>query len=280
MRFYAPKARKMFWYKHHRLMLMKDVILNSLYSIIPGKYSYINANIQCNSIPVIINNFNRLDCLKILINWLRNLDDPVSIIILDNNSTYPPLLQFYKSLKNTNINLIMLKKNRGTKEILSLAKSLHTTDKFVITDPDLIPYHTTPKDILSKMKEVLDTYNKFNHVGASLEINDLPDYYPLKETVIEWESQFWESRLNNKLFIATVDTTFAMYRSGSNVRKTIPALRLDRPYTFKHIDWYIDPNFINQENRYYLSTCNNYATWSTRLKEEFSDFSNMFQVQV
>ncbi len=164
-----------------------------------------------------------------------------------------------------------MNKNKGTKELLPLAKSLQKSDKFVITDSDLIPYETTPVDILNKMKNILDANDKYNHVGASLEINDLPDWYPLKQTVIRWESQYWKRRLKDGYFDANVDTTFAMYRGGANVRKTVPAIRLDRPYTFKHTDWYLNPKTLNSENIFYLATCNNFATWSTLLNDELNN---------
>ena len=47
-------------------------------------------------IPIIINNFNRLDTLQKLIASLE-IRGYRNIYIIDNLSTYPPLLDYYKS---------------------------------------------------------------------------------------------------------------------------------------------------------------------------------------
>ena len=49
-------------------------------------------------IPVIINNFNRLEYLKKLIESLE-IRGYRNIYIIDNLSTYPPLLQYYNTCK-------------------------------------------------------------------------------------------------------------------------------------------------------------------------------------
>ena len=46
-------------------------------------------------IPIIINNFNRLTYLKDLIFFLEK-NGYVNIVVIDNASTYPPLLEYYK----------------------------------------------------------------------------------------------------------------------------------------------------------------------------------------
>ena len=50
--------------------------------------------------PIIINNYNRLEYLKDLIAWLESAGMK-KIYIIDNLSTYPPLLEFYKKIKYT-----------------------------------------------------------------------------------------------------------------------------------------------------------------------------------
>jgi hypothetical protein len=61
-------------------------------------------------IPVIINNYNRLTSLKLLIASLEKRGYQ-NIIIVDNNSTYQPLLDYYKSCR---YRLIRLEKNLGS----------------------------------------------------------------------------------------------------------------------------------------------------------------------
>jgi len=117
----------------------------------------------------------------------------------------------------------------------------------------------------------LDKYPKYNHVGTSLEINDLPDCYPLKEKVIKHESHYWAPEanlINGEVTAALIDTTFAMYRNTSKVLPTGPALRTVRPFTLKHVDWYLDPNKHTPEYQYYLDSCKSYATWAHESKKK------------
>jgi hypothetical protein len=57
-----------------------------------------------------------------------------------------------------------------------------------------------------------------------------------------------------------------MYRKSSRVRVLGPALRTNRPYTLRHIDWYLIPLEYTDEYRMYLKTCKTVATWATEIK--------------
>ena len=221
------------------------------------------------SVPVIINNFNRLESLRALVDWIQRLDGEKSIIILDNASTYPPLRDYYRALRASNLQVVYLGYNSGLQGIADAARELRSFRRYVVTDPDLVPYPDTPTDVLVRMDGLLDKYTRFNHVGASIEINDIPSAYPLKEEVVAWESKFWPpqaKRVGADGFEAAIDTTFAMYRSGAETLQINPAMRLDRPYTLKHVDWYIDPAHLTDEQRYYLTVGTVTASWTDKLR--------------
>ncbi len=222
--------------------------------------------------PVLINNFNRLDLLQQQIEWLLQLDDPVSIIIVDNLSSYPPLLEYYKNITHPYIQVVYLNFNSWRKGVEYIGKKkLKAFDKFIITDSDLLPYPNTPRNLISYLSDLLDQYPSFNHIGPSLEIKDLPDHNPLKETIVNYESEFWMPRakcLDDKVVAAKIDTTFAMYRRTSTILLTEPALRTIRPYTLKHVDWYLDPKNHSEEFQYYLKSCKSFATWAHESKRE------------
>ena len=222
------------------------------------------------SIPVLINNFNRVQLLKEQIDWFLSLDDKVCIIIVDNDSTYPPLLDFYRKIDHPLIQVVMLGFNSWRKGVEYIGrKKLKKFDKYIITDSDLLPYPTTPKDIVGHISKLLDKYPEYNHIGASLEIGDIPNKNPLKDQIINFESKYWSPKaklLNNEVFVAKIDSTFAMYRSTSKVLITEPALRTNRPYTIKHMDWYLSPQEFSEEYIYYLKSCKSFATWATQLK--------------
>lgn len=223
------------------------------------------------TMPVLINNFNRVELLKQQIEWLLSLDDKVSIIIVDNDSTYPPLLDFYRKINHPAVQVVYLGFNSWRKGVEYIGtKKLKGFDKYIITDSDLLPYPSTPKDIIGHIANLLDEYPKYNHIGTSLEIQDIPDKNPLKNQILTFESVYWLPKatlLNDTVFIAKIDSTFAMYRNSSKVLITEPALRTNRPYTLKHIDWYLAPVDFSEEYIYYLKSCKSFATWATQLKK-------------
>ena len=229
------------------------------------------AKLPKDAIPVLINNFNRLDLLQRQIDRLLSLEDKVSIIIVDNLSTYPPLLHFYENLNHPLVQVVYLNFNSWRKGVEYIAtKKLTAFDKYIITDSDLLPYPNTPKDLVSKLSTLLDKYPKYNHVGTSLEINDLPAHSKMRDTIVQYESQFWApatTLLNKEVYDAKIDTTFAMYRKKSTILATGPALRTARPYTLKHVDWYLDPANHTTEYQYYLNSCKSFATWAHESKK-------------
>ena len=70
--------------------------------------------IDYREIPVIINNYNRVDHLLKLIHWLEK-SEMKNIFIIDNASTYPILLDYYK---NTRYHVVKLSANLGYKAFL------------------------------------------------------------------------------------------------------------------------------------------------------------------
>lgn len=229
------------------------------------------SKIPPNATPILINNFNRLQLLKEQIEWLLTLDDKVAIIVVDNLSTYPPLLDYYDKLDYPNVQVVPLHFNSWRLGAAYLAKQLKMYPAIVITDSDLLPYPNTPKDIISHLSSLMEKYPRYNHIGLSLEIEDLPVDAPMYKKVYKHESQFWSPQtklLNNEVYVAKIDSTFAMYRPSSTILALEPALRTARPYTLKHIDWYLKPEEYSEEYNYYLDHCKSFATWATQLKKQ------------
>ncbi len=259
-------SNHLFREKHRRLYDLKIKLEKFYYSVFPPKGLIDFTKLKKKSIPVIINNFNRLNSLKLQIEWLLNLNPATSIIIVDNGSTYPKLTDFYSDLDHPYIQVIRLNKNLGINSLLPISMALKNFDKYIVTDADLIPYDNTPDDILEKMIRILDYYPEINHVGTSLEIDDIPDHYPLKSRVIDWEQKFWNKEFTPDSYFAPVDTTLGMYRKTSLVTTLKPALRLKRPYTLKHVDWYIDIDNLSEEQLYLINDCSECSSWNTRIK--------------
>ncbi len=214
------------------------------------------------NVPIIINNFNRLEYLQAQISWLERVGYS-NIYIVDNKSTYPPLLEFYKKTKYT---VYILDNNIG---FLALWKTVifqkfkHTY--YVYTDPDILPKDTCPDTVFSFFFDVLQKYKDVEKVGFGLVIDDLPASYLLKEKVIHWEKQFWEKQIESNLFAAAIDTTFALYKPGVRGGSELNAIRTGEPYTARHLSWYIDSSNLTEEEIYYIKTANSSSSWTNAM---------------
>ena len=131
-------------------------------------------------IPIIINNFNRLTTLRLLTETLTACGY-TNIYILDNASTYPPLLEYYKTCPFT---VFHLNQNLGFKALWkSPLKKRFCNDYYIYTDSDVIPSDYCPKDFIDYFFKELKKHPFARKIGFSLRIDNIPDSYIHKEEV-------------------------------------------------------------------------------------------------
>ena len=216
-------------------------------------------------IPIFINNYNRLSTLTKLTDALDSRGY-TNITILDNQSTYPPLLKYYKSTK---YKVHRFKKNYGYKSFWKSGLWLkHTSNYFVY--PDIVPVDECPENIISYFYELLKKYPKVHKVGFSLKIDDLPNHFKNKESVIKWEKPFYENELEPNIYEAPIDTTFALYRPFSKLGKrdgSTPIIRTGAPYQAIHLPWYLDNDNLEEEEIFYLNNLKTITHWSKKNNE-------------
>lgn len=219
---------------------------------------------EIKNIPIIINNRNRLTFLKGLIQFLEKTDY-TNIIIIDNNSTYEPLLDFYSTCP---YRIVRLNENMGydALEKIDLYKEIRQS-YYVYTDSDVVPDANCPTDFLEHFYSILNKFPLVQKVGFSLRIDNIPDYYNGKEKVIQWESQFYSKELAKNLYSASIDTTFALHRPFSYISKKgiFQMIRTGGAYTAWHMPWYNDSNKLNNEEVYYINSVEIGTHWSKGL---------------
>ena len=212
-------------------------------------------------IPIVINNYNRLEYLKILISSLEKRGYR-NIYILDNNSTFPPLLEYYKTCP---YNIIFLRENIGYDAIWK-TKVYHRfkSSYYVYTDADLEIDDSCPEDFMEFFLKVLKNHPFCQKVGFSLRIDDLPDCYKNKSKVITAETQFWENQTKDGLYKASIDTTFALYRPFCKgaANAGFEVYRTPKPYIVRHLPWYIDSENLSEEEKYYINSGLIATEWS------------------
>lgn len=198
--------------------------------------------------PIFIILRDRYEPLKQLLKWLeaQNLK---KIVLIDNDSKLPPLIDF---LNGTDCQVLELRRNMAQKApwAAGIIKVLLPDDFYAVTDPDIIPT-TESKDALRHFYEVHKRFPHYLKVGFGLRINDLPEQYALKNDVIKWESQFWKYRLEEGIYEAGVDTTFAVYKPHTYKYILRPSIRTGEPYTARHLPWYSDSSQLTDEDIFY-----------------------------
>ena len=130
---------------------------------------------------------------------------------------------------------------------------------------------------LYKFINLLENNLSVTKVGFSLYLDDLPDSNPNKHIIINWEKQFWGDDVN-EFFIASIDTTFSLYRPNykiENKNNFLKAIRVNKPYSAIHGGWYINPNKLTDEQKYYIKTANDSSSWLT--DDKGSLINNLFK---
>jgi hypothetical protein len=202
-----------------------------------------------------------------MIGEIQRMGD-VHIIIVDNASTYPPLLEWYVSAP---CEVVMLKDNLGPRAPwTSGVISGLTKDVYIVTDPDL-DLSGLPANTIAYLDNGLSKPGVWK-VGLSLRLDDLPNT-SIANAAKNWEQRFWGCYTGDGYYVAPVDTTFALYN-----RKTVPediggfingALRAAPPYSARHLPWYLTPDTVTEEEKHYLSaaTCGTSGSfWNQSIK--------------
>jgi len=114
-------------------------------------------------------------------------------------------------------------------------------------------------------------------VGPSMITDQLPDG-PLKAAAIEEEEPHgpphalekyvvWEEKAK-KLYLAPLDTSFAMYRGNWEFKRhnilnaSHPTYRTDAPYSAYHLDWFVDVANVTEDMQWYWDHSLPITKWS------------------
>lgn len=193
------------------------------------------------TIPIVIINYNSLTFLKSFISQIYYLTD--HIIILDNCSTYPPLLEYYDSLENENDNIKItihrFSENFGHK--VYDMKSELLPDIYFLSDPDLKLPNISRRQ-LQYFLILSETFGA-HKVGCALDLDDSHLFIQgsYGELFMDCERRYYERRISNdmglELFEAPIDTTFCLV--NRNIYNDFH-IRIGGDYKAKHLPWYRD----------------------------------------
>lgn len=216
-------------------------------------------------IPVFIIVRDRVKNLKEkLVPWLESTKQ-AQIMIVNNNSTYPPLLEYLEKTKYRVYNL----ETNHSKWAPWKHDLVPKGGNFAVCDPDMIPMEECPLDALEYWVNALNDpkYKNYHSAGPAYRIDNLPEHYAGRREAVRWEAQFWSKPLYGdqtrcEFFEAPIDGAFEVFRPGGSIDATKPSIRSNYPYVFEHETWYMDSNNMSEEDKWYRERCDvNRAHW-------------------
>ena len=214
-------------------------------------------------IPIFIVNRDRFSSLKVMIEWLLAIGCH-DVQVLDNDSSYPPLLDYYERLPR-GVTLRKLGENIGPKAFWQLGLQKQCSLPYIMSDSDLVPSEFCPDDLIAHMHDVLSRFPDCGKVAPGLRLDSVSPNYGQADAAVKWESQFWHQPVSRGLFSAPVDTTFAIYAAGSEYCRHAKNLRLGYPYLLEHVPWQVDENNLDEEEIYYRAhTSSSFSHWSSQ----------------
>ncbi len=223
--------------------------------------------VLASQVPVFINNHNRLASTSSLVERLIN-SGTKTIEILDNASTYKPLLDWYKNLPRDGVS-VRMQPNLGPWSFWQQGMHLAQNTPYIVTDADIVPSDCCPTDLVEKLQGLLLSVPGCEKVGPGLRLDNIPD---LSRDFITngdgkgWEGEgvYWKNKHSSGAFIAPIDTTFAIYKAhapwtDADWTGSAKNLRMDAPYLVEHTPWYVKKPF-SPEELHYRESAN--KTWS------------------
>lgn len=215
--------------------------------------------------PVFIISYNQLSYVKQMVDWLKRYGFN-NIHIVDNQSFYKPLLNY---LDKVDCVVHHMDNNYGHTVIWSSGKfdDIINNKCYIVSDCDIAPNSKLSKDFLYRLYEILYRFPYITKVGFALNIKDLPKN-PKNKIVKQWEKQFWKTEIEKNLYLANIDTTFALYRPGQikmNTETFYSAIRVAGDMTAIHLPWFNEKE--TKEFAFYKKTANSSASWATDAKQ-------------
>jgi hypothetical protein len=192
---------------------------------------------------IYINCRDRVTPLRQLVGWLEQAGHD-RILLLDNDSTYEPLIEYLAESPHT---VIPFATNHGARSLWTVLGP--PNDWFIYTDPDIVPTADCPLDAVDRLHDILLRNPDVPKAGLGLYLDDVPVTMP---------SYAWETcptirgaAVEPGAYRSLIDTTFALYRPDAEF--LYEGARTSAPYEARHVSpaWY--GTALDAEDAYYLA---------------------------
>ena len=207
------------------------------------------------------------------------------LIIFNDNSTYPDAVRFLDRLAASGVKVHDNKREWGSFDELyetvadfveGYMNESSKSDYFILTDPDCA-LDSSPWNILFVYQAALEGADEtgVDVVGAALRRDDYPEtmHFPKKENWDDYHKYnelnyaklpsfpFLHNDLNYYYMKVPVDSTFAMYRSSSSLKRLAwkKYIRMLPPLGARRLDFYLEKGNLPEDYKYYHRTARSKA---------------------
>lgn len=177
----------------------------------------------------------------------------LEIILVDNMSTNPRMIKF---LNDCPYEVVKLEKRLKQEEIWS-TRIQRTVDGLFLAAHSFFDLSELPSNTAVALHGALNSLG-ISRCGVSVAFEDLPEYNPCREDIIQREKEHWEEK-DGDYYEAEAGFAVIIGRSGRLSEKLedwhTPHKRLCPPYLVRYRPWYLDfENWesIHKDVLYYL----------------------------
>ena len=223
------------------------------------------------NIPIFIISYNNYTHVKNMVEQIQKYTTNISII--DNHSTYPPLVSYLKSIENT-VRVIYKDQNYGHRVVYRPEIQELMGEKYIITDPDLQLNPNLPSNFIEILDELTEKY-QICRIGLALDIfsDDIDPKVMNKFVYLEGggstnvgnvELAYWNNIIidhNYELYIARTDTTFSFINKKYNYIE-YDGFRIGGNFTCKHKPFHIGWKYELLPGEFEFYANNNTSTTS------------------
>jgi hypothetical protein len=202
------------------------------------------AELVAAALPVYVISFNNPTHVASMVGQLRSRAITAHIVIVDNASTYPPMLELLAAEEAVGTTVIRMAANYGHKVVYT---HVATPERYVLTDPDLVFHPDMPADVLTHLVRIADR-QRCREVGLALQLPaeglvHIDNYFGT--TLRAWESRAWKTRVPDpryELYLYPTDTTFKLVTKAYTRRYARKNdVRVAGVFAARHDPWYIVP---------------------------------------
>lgn len=166
----------------------------------------------------------------------------LDVVVADHGSTFPGAVAWLAGLEGQGVTVVRC--GGGHPRDLwgrDWFRGLCGGERYVVTDPDVVPSDCCPPDWLDRLGDVLDQHPGRAKAGLGLRIDAIPAHYQRRGQVLAWERQFWGPPVAPGVHDAAIDTTLALHvplhvQGGHS----LAGLRTGPPYLADHLAWHED----------------------------------------